>query len=74
MLESERVKHIQALYIKIFVFQNLTDDQIDDVIAAYEPANITDATATKIAISDMTGDIMFVCPAEMFAMVNSFHY
>ena len=58
--------------IKIVVFQNLTDDQIDDASAAYEPANITNATATKIAISDMVGDIMFACPAEVFALVNSF--
>ena len=52
------------------VFQNLTDDQIDDVIVAYEPTNITDSTETKIAISDMIGDIYFVCAAEVFAQVS----
>ena len=52
------------------VFQNLTDDQIDDVILVYEPTNVTDPTEAKIAISDMIGDIYFVCAAEVFAQVS----
>ena len=47
----------------------MTLDQIDEVIAAYEPVNVSDVTTTKIAISDMLGDLMFVCPSEEFALV-----
>ena len=50
------------------VFQNLTDDQIDDVIVAYEPTNVTDPTETKIAISDMIGDIYFVCVQQKYSL------
>ena len=47
----------------------MTQDQIADVIEIYEPTNITDVTATKISISDMLGDIMFICPSEEFGLV-----
>ena len=50
----------------------MTQDQIADVIEIYEPTNITDVTATKISISDMLGDIMFVCPSEEFGLVYFF--
>ena len=55
--------------IKNKILQNLTLAQIDEVIAAYGPANISNVTATKIAISNMLGDLMFVCPSEEFALV-----
>ena len=50
----------------------MTQDQIADVIEIYEPTNITDVTATKISISDMLGDIMFVCPSEEIGLVYIF--
>ena len=50
----------------------MTRDQIPDVIEIYEPTNITDETATKVSISDMLGDIMFVCPSEEFGLVQFF--
>ena len=52
------------------ILQNLTQDQIGEIIKVYEPTDTTDPTATLMAISDMMTDVMFACPSREFAWVG----
>ena len=53
------------------ILQNLTQDQIAEVIKVYEPANTTNRTATLMAMSDMLADMMILCPLQEFTWVGS---
>ncbi len=50
--------------------QNLTEPELLDVLAGYLPSDENGYNKAKISISDMTGDVAYVCPTQQAARVS----
>ncbi len=67
-------KHLKFLSCRSNNFlQNLSDNEIDAVLVAYEPLDENGDDKGRIAISDVYGDVSFACPIERVARVSEVH-